>query len=144
MKQTVLIITIFVFLTIQGRATEIMSPLDSSKCQSKYDSVFKRGIYVFADSTAKFPGGMKSMFRFISDNVDYPLRLCQPVGNVYVEFIVEINGALTNKKIVKGLNDPTDAATLKVIDQMPNRVPGFCNGTSVRSRVIIPVKFRIR
>ena len=117
--------------------------VDSTKCYSHFDTLANRQIYILVDSMPKFPGGNKAMLDFISKNIKYHHGDCF-TGTVFVSFIVESNGQLTNKKIKKGITKYADNEALELIDKMPNWIAGTCNGELVPVEMIIPIRFMLR
>ena len=64
-------------------------------------------------------------------------------GTVYAEFIIEKAGVISNAKIIRQLNACFDAEVLRVISIMPLWKAGQVNGRAVRTRYVVPVKFRL-
>ncbi len=115
-----------------------------TKCTSKFDTVTKRQIYMSADSMPKFPkNGNAGMFAFISENIKHQEGFVI-TGTVYVSFVVETDGTLKHKKIIKGITADTNKEALSIIDKMPDWIPGFCEGKKVPVQMIIPIKYVIR
>lgn len=83
------------------------------------------------------------MFKFISENVKYP-EVDKEMGNqgrVYVEFIVEKDGSLTNVKVLRGVSKTIDEEAKRVIRAMPNWIPGESGGKIVRTKTRLPISF---
>lgn len=95
------------------------------------------------DIDAQFPGGTFELFRFIKENLVYPYSSCVS-GRVYVSFIVEISGELTDPKIVRGIGEEFDSAVLDLIKMMPNWIPGYLGDEQARTKVIVPIRFESR
>lgn len=66
------------------------------------------------------------------------------MGQVLVGFIVEKDGRVTNVEVVKGVDDDLDDEAVKVISVSPKWIPGEVAGRKVRTRIILPVEFRLR
>lgn len=64
-------------------------------------------------------------------------------GKVYVTFIVEKNGKVTNVEIERGVDERLDAEALRVVSASPDWIPAKIDGKQVRSRVTVPVEFRL-
>lgn len=100
------------------------------------------------DKVPEFPGGSKEMYRFFAVNIHYP----QPEkekgisGTVFVRFVVEPNGTITNISAageVEGAPGLTREA-MRVVSMMPHWKPALKNGKPVRGEVIIPVRFKLQ
>ena len=64
-------------------------------------------------------------------------------GKVIVSFVIEKNGQVTNVEVVSGVDDDLDEEALRVIKVSPKWAPGRINGEKVRTRVTLPVEFRL-
>ena len=111
-----------------------------------YDSTgVKVDYFPFAEMPA-FKGGDKKLFSFLANNVCYPVE-AQKLGiegRVLVQFVVGKDGKVTDAKIVKNANYYLDIEALRVVNAMPNWIPGKLEGKSVRVKHTLPVNFRLR
>lgn len=92
-----------------------------------------------------FPGGITAMRKFLADNIVYP-SLAKEVGItgiVYLEFIIEKDGSITNIKVLKEINGGCGEEAGRVVNIMPKWKPGKQNGRPVRVKLTIPVKFSL-
>lgn len=101
---------------------------------------------VFPDIEATFIGGYTSMQKFINDNIIYPQIPLQLgiQGKVYVEFIVEKDGSITNIRIARGVDNDLDKEAIRLIQKMPKWKAGEMKGKKVRTFVSLPFDFRIK
>ncbi len=90
------------------------------------------------ENDPEFPGGEDSLQAFVNRNLRNPRQV---EGKVYVEFIVERNGRLTNLKVLRGIDEETDEEALRVIRMMPRWIPGRQRDTRVRVKYTFGVKF---
>lgn len=92
----------------------------------------------------EFKGGMKALKLFLSQNLKYPTGVCVN-GKVYIQFIVEKNGKITNPFILKSLSKEFDAEALRVVKLMPKWIPAkdFRSKKPFRTKFTIPIKFDI-
>ena len=89
--------------------------------------------------------GATGMMTFLSQNVVYPeisIEMNQQ-GKVYVSFIVEKDGSITNVKILRGVSRDLDREAKRVVGLMPNWIPAKSGGNLVRSRANLPIYFRL-
>ena len=98
----------------------------------------------FADIEPEYPGGQAAMQQFIQSHVIYPesSREMNEQGTVYVQFVVNLDGSITEVRVLKGVSDSLDAEAIRVIKLMPNWKPGMQAGKAARLRHIIPIAFR--
>lgn len=64
-------------------------------------------------------------------------------GRVMVDFIIGIDGKVTDVKVSKGVSPELDAEAVKVVSASPKWKPGRRNGQKVRTSMSIPVEFRL-
>jgi TonB family protein len=132
MKNLVILLTLMI-LSAPVFATEMVpTPQDSSM------------IYDFPEKMAQFPGGADAMDLFIRKNLNYPadLKSAGVKGKVYVQFVVEKDGSITNIQVRRSSrNDTLDQEAMNVIKKMPNWEPGTVRGKKVRVKQTIPITF---
>jgi periplasmic protein TonB len=96
----------------------------------------------------QFPGGDQALTKFIKDNLRYPeiARENNVQGKVFASFIVEIDGRLTNFKILRGLGYGCDEEAIRLLKTMPKWVPSreFNDSTKFRRvQFTQPILFKI-
>ncbi len=93
----------------------------------------------------QFRNGDADLITYIVKNVDYPDFAYEIgiEGTVYVQFVIDAQGFVTQTEIKKGADKLLDKEALKVISNMPEWKPGMQNGHAVAVRMIIPIKFEI-
>ena len=64
-------------------------------------------------------------------------------GRVMVEFIIGIDGKVTDVKVVKSVSPELDAEAVKVVSASPKWRPARLKGEKVRCSMTIPVEFRL-
>jgi periplasmic protein TonB len=102
-------------------------------------------IYDRTEIMPSYTGGMEAMMKYLQRNVHYPAiaRRMEVEGAVYVSFIIDMNGQVTNAAIVKGISKECDAEALRVIANMPAWSPGKQGGAPVMVRMILPIRFKL-
>jgi TonB family protein len=93
----------------------------------------------------EFGGGVPALYAYLNEHVVYPgvEKQKKITGRVFVQFVVEKDGSITNIKILKSLSEHFDKEVLRVFDQMPNWTPGLENGKPVRVQMVLPVVFEL-
>lgn len=101
-------------------------------------------VYII-DKQPQFPGGMDKFMLFLNKNMQYPVEAHNAgiEGKVYVRFVVEKDGSITNINVRKGVDPNIDAEAVRVISLMPNWEPGVKNGKIVRCKNEVPLTFKI-
>lgn len=100
----------------------------------------------FPDDEAEFIGGKAELFKFIKSNIDYPemAREFGIQGKVYVEFIVEKDGSITNVKIIHAVDKELDREAKRVVNKFPKWKPGYKDGEKIRTYVRQPIHFKLK
>lgn len=93
----------------------------------------------------QFPGGPVEFMKWLTRNLKYPKALeAQKIqGRVVAEFIVNKDGSVTDVKIVGPLHPKCDEEVLRVLRMMPRWTAGIENDQPCRTKVCIPVVFKI-
>ena len=102
-------------------------------------------IVEFPDVEAGFPGGPAAMMKWINDNVKYPQTSIEmnEQGRVFLSFVVEKDGSITNVKVERGISIDLDREAKRVVRNMPKWVPGESAGRAVRARCRLPINFQL-
>ncbi len=114
-----------------------------ANAKSKYEGrLFDLGN---VEKEPEFQGGQNSLAKFISSNLRYPRRARRKKiqGKVFIGFIVEKNGSLTDFKTVKGIGGGCDQEAIRVLKSSPPWKPGYFNGKPVRTSYILPITFQL-
>jgi periplasmic protein TonB len=104
------------------------------------------GLYTTVDEMPKFRGGDINKFReWVQKKTKYPdeATINGIHGKVYVTFIVERDGTVSNGKVVKGVDPLIDNEALKAVMSSPKWSPGRLRGESVRVSYIIMLNFQL-
>lgn len=101
--------------------------------------------FMVVENMPEFPGGDSGLMKYIQKNVKYPAiaKEYNITGKVYVSFIVDKKGSVTNVKIVRGVDKNLDAEAMRVVKSLPKYKPGKQRGKSVRVMFTIPINFTL-
>tara|TARA_B100001057_G_scaffold143023_1_gene142711 strand:+ start:2097 stop:2747 length:651 start_codon:yes stop_codon:yes gene_type:complete len=101
--------------------------------------------FMVVENMPEFPGGDLGLMKFIQKNVRYPAiaKEYNITGKVYVSFIVDKQGNVTNVKIVRGVDKNLDAEAVRVVSSLPKYKPGKQRGKPVRVMFTIPINFTL-
>ena len=93
----------------------------------------------------EYPGGMQELFGYLAKNIHYPKDAedQQVEGRVIATFVVMKDGSISNTKVVKSVSPSLDEEALRVINGMPNWIPGRQKGQAVNVKYTIPISFRL-
>ncbi len=101
--------------------------------------------YDFLDQMPEYPGGFKALFDFMYTNMQYPAEAIKKEieGVVYVKFIVDEYGNISNPIVVRSVGGGCDEEAVRIISLMPQWKPGAENGKPAAVWYTLPVKFTI-
>ena len=101
--------------------------------------------FMVVENMPIFPGGDLGLMKYIQKHVKYPAiaKEYNITGKVYVSFIVDKSGSVTNVKIVRGVDKNLDAEAVRVVKSLPKYKPGKQRGKSVRVMFTIPINFTL-
>ena len=88
-----------------------------------------------------YPGGQGQMNNFIRHNLATPRDYRKVKGQVFIEFVVNEDGSLSEFRVVKGLVDALDKSALRTVMMMPNWIPATRDDKPFRTKMIIPITF---
>lgn len=127
-----------------SRVNHVKDPNSSKAVNTLSSAQDPDMVYTIVEKRPQFPGGDEKLLKFINKNMQYPSIAAKNglQGTVYVEFIVEKDGSISN---VNNLQFSTefDAEAIRLIKSMPKWIPGEQNDKTVRVKQIVPIKFAL-
>jgi TonB family protein len=101
--------------------------------------------YFAYEIDAEFPDGMQGLMRWIQTNLQYPQDAIEDdiQGRVYVSFIVNKDGVVSDIEIERGVTSILDREVMRLIGQMPNWTPGELDGFKTNSKMRLPINFTL-
>ncbi len=103
-------------------------------------------IFSIVEEQAVYKGGLGAFYEFVSKKIKYPAQAKRMniEGKVFVEFVIERDGRLTDVKAIKGIGGGCDEEAVRVVMSSPGWNPGKQRGKPVRTRFVIPIKFTLQ
>ncbi|MBK5720583.1 TonB family protein [Dysgonomonas sp. Marseille-P4677] len=102
-------------------------------------------IFVSAQFMPQYPGGEKEMYKYIYDQIKYPIvdQEMGIQGKVTVRFVVSKTGEITDIQLLKGISPTCDKEAIRVLKSMPRWIPGKNNGIAVPVYFTMPIVFKL-
>ena len=112
--------------------------LNNEEAEKVYD-------FVSIEKQPEYPGGITKFYEYLGKNIKYPKMAVDNnvSGKVFLSFIVERDGKLTDIQITRGLGSGTDEEAIRVIKDSPKWNPGLSEGKAVRVKYNINVNFTL-
>jgi periplasmic protein TonB len=101
--------------------------------------------FIMVEQMPAFPDGETAMFKYLADNIKYPViaREVGIEGKVFISFVVNTDGSIVDAKVLRGIKGGCDEEALRVVRMMPKWKPGKQQGRPVRVLYNLPVNFRL-
>jgi TonB family protein len=102
-------------------------------------------VFIVVEDAPQFPGGDEARMKFLAENIRYPAeaRDLNIQGTVFVSFVVEKNGRVSNIEVIRGIGGGCDDEVVRVVEKMPKWIPGKQDGEPVRVQFTMPVRFSL-
>lgn len=109
------------------------------------EEVEEAPIFTVVESMPSYPGGDEARIRYLQENLKYPqmARESGIQGRVFVTFVVEKDGSITDVKILRGIGGGCDEEAIRVIQNMPRWNSGKQRGKPVRVQFNMPILFKL-
>ena len=110
------------------------------------EEIVEAEIFKVVEVMPEFPGGAAKMMEYIQKNMKYPMmaRESDIQGRVFVNFVVEPDGSISNVTVMRGIGGGCDEEALRVVNSMPKWKPGKQRGSAVRCSFTVPIIFKLQ
>lgn len=127
----------------KDKSVVIQAPVSSSGTVSEEEG--SEVVFVVVESMPSFPGGDAALFKYLGDNIKYPVIAQESgiQGRVICQFVVNRDGSIVDIEVVRSVDKSLDAEAIRVIKNMPRWTPGKQRGKTVRVKYTLPVNFRL-
>lgn len=153
MKKLILFIAIVIFCGTSAATAQTDTVKNRKLVEADINPEFPGGVDSIGskisdpipDIWPEFPGGPDSMFAFLYRIIKYPKKAIRKniTGVVYVTFIVEKDGQISNAKILRDIGGGCGKEVLRVINAMPKWKPGILDGEPIRTELLLPITFNL-
>lgn len=111
--------------------------------QQKEEQTEEQPVFFIVEDMPEFPGGDLALRKYIAQAIKYPVIAQENgiQGKVYVNFVVNTDGSVTDAKIARGVDPSLDKEALRVINSLPKWKPGKQRGKPVRVSFTVPINF---
>lgn len=102
-------------------------------------------IFTIVEDPASPKGGITAFYKYVQDKMKYPAqaRRMGIEGRVFVEFVIDKDGSITEVRAVKGIGAGCDEEAVRVVQSSPNWNPGKQRGKPVKQRMVLPITFKL-
>lgn len=138
---------------VEVEDVEINAEVDQNEQLEEYvpveieeEEVVEQEIFTIVEEMPEFPGGMTKLADYLAKNIKYPqmARESGIQGRVFVQFVVEPDGSVSNVAVMRSLGGGCDEEAMRVVKSMPKWKAGKQRGKPVRVSYILPVNFKLQ
>lgn len=129
---------------------EIDDPFDDEGFTPDFGNEFVEAaidppLYI-VEKMPSYPGGIEEFYQFLGSKIKYPSQAKRigTEGKVFIKFIVEKDGSLSNLEVIKGIGSGCDLEALRVLKLASNFNPGKQRGIPVRVQMVVPINFQLK
>ncbi|MEM6735155.1 MAG: energy transducer TonB [Bacteroidota bacterium] len=111
----------------------------------EYDSIaFNAEKFIEVEESAQFPGGLNGWTKYLKENLKYPreARRNNITGRVFLEFVVEEDGSVTNIKVLRSLGYGCDKEAIRLLSETPKWIPAKADNKPVKQKMLQVLLFR--
>lgn len=104
-------------------------------------------VFQVVEQQPEFPGGLQALYKYLSDNINYPRvsRENGSQGRVFIRFVVNTDGSIQDAEVIRSSGDVyLDREAVRVVSGMPKWSPGMQSGKAVRVYFTVPVLFKLQ
>ncbi len=132
---------------------EINAEMDQNEVMEEYvapeieeEDVVEQEVFTIVEEMPSYPGGEAKMYEYLGKNIKYPqiARESGIQGRVFVNYVVEPDGSVSNVKVLRGIGGGCDEEAMRVVKAMPKWKPGKQRGKAVRVSYTLPVVFKLQ
>ncbi len=111
----------------------------------KIQGNYKDEVYMYVENQPTPKEGLASFYKYIGENLKYPeeAKNAGIEGKVFLQFVVDENGKLTEVMAVKGIGAGCDEEAVRVLKEAPNWNPGMVVDMPVKVRMILPIQYKL-
>jgi len=102
-------------------------------------------IFTIVEDKPEFPGGEAAFYAYVGKNMKYPTtaRRMGIEGRVFVQFIVDKAGNITNVEVIRGIGAGCDEEAARVVKECPKWKAGKQRGQPVKVKMVLPITFKL-
>jgi periplasmic protein TonB len=102
--------------------------------------------FLVVEQMPDFQGGESELYKYLEKNIKYPAMARESgiTGTVYIRFVVNKDGTITNATLLRGIGGGCDEEAIRVVKGMPPWKPGKQNGIPVPVYFTLPVHFILK
>jgi TonB family protein len=140
-----LVIVAFCLQYVVPLKAQDVKPLPPPSSSPKDTKLAGEPILTVVEKMPEFPGGQQALFDYLGNNINYPVLARENgiEGKVYIGFVVEKDGSITNVSVKRGIGGGCNEESVRVISAMPKWIPGKHKKKPVRVQFTLPIQYKL-
>ena len=132
-------------IQVNAQTAASASAKTSSNTQKQGTTSTKKKTTDTVDQMPEFKGGTEKLIAYLGAEIHYPesSKKANEQGTVFISFVIDEKGKVTQPAVEKGVTDSLDAEALRVVSAMPDWVPGKDKNQLVSVKMVLPIKFQL-
>ena len=134
-------------LLMVGCKPAAQDPQQTETAQTEVTENTPEGVVIqVVEVEPQFEGGLEALYKYLAENIKYPEQAKSDgiQGRVFVRFVIEADGSVTNAQVLRGIGGGCDEEALRVVEAMPKWTPGMQQGKPVRVQFNLPITFKLQ
>ena len=125
---------------------EVIEEYEFTPPEIEEEEIVEAEIFKVVEEMPEVPGGSAKLMEYIQKNIKYPMmaRESDIQGRVFVNFVVEPDGSISNVAVLRGIGGGCDEEAVRVVNSMPKWKPGKQRGSAVRCAYTVPIIFKLQ
>ena len=121
-------------------------PVTNDSLQEAIVQEEKEEPYTMVEQMPQYSGGVQELVKYISKNLRYPTIAQENgiQGRVILRFVVSASGKVEDVQVLHSLDPYCDKEAVRVVQSMPQWIPGKQDGRNVPVYYTLPVVFRLQ
>ncbi len=110
------------------------------------EDIQEEEVFLSVEENPEYPGGPAKLLEYVQKNLKYPMmaRESDIQGRVFVGFVVEKDGSISNVRVLRGIGGGCDEEAVRVVQSLPKFKPGKQRGNPVRVQYTLPIVFKLQ
>ena len=125
---------------------EVLDDFDYDTPEIEEEEIEEEEVFLSVEENPEFPGGPAKLLEYVQKNLKYPMQARESdiQGKVFVGFVVEKDGSITNVQVLRGIGGGCDEEAIRVVQSLPKFKPGKQRGNPVRVAYTLPIVFKLQ
>lgn len=106
----------------------------------------EKPVFFVVEQMPQFPGGDEALMKYLATSIKYPVDAMENgiQGKVFISFVISETGKIEDLKVLRSVHPLLDLEAWRVVENMPDWIPGKQRNQNVRVRYTLPINFNLQ